>query len=129
VGYGKPHGIKGYHLYDISNHRLFTNHDVIFHEDSLLQGGASSSPPLLPISNSDSDYLVTNPLLSPTINLNSSQNAQNEPTIHLNSYSALGFESPSNKPSVCQPSLPIVPCQPILFRLMHLIDIAILTYL
>jgi len=43
VGYGDPLGIKGYHLYEPSTRQLFTSHDVIFYEESLLTREASLS--------------------------------------------------------------------------------------
>ena len=78
MDYGESHNIKRYRLFDISNHYLFTSHDVIFHEDSLLHGRASSSTPSLLIFDSDIDYLVHNYLLTSTINLKSSQSDQIE---------------------------------------------------
>ncbi|KAF7129967.1 hypothetical protein RHSIM_Rhsim10G0068300 [Rhododendron simsii] len=47
---GYPYGRKGYRLYDLGSHKVFTSHGVIFHQDHFPFSGSveTSSPPVLP---------------------------------------------------------------------------------
>lgn len=47
---GYPYGQKGYRLYDLDSHKVFTSRDVIFQEDHFPFSSSveTSSPPFLP---------------------------------------------------------------------------------
>jgi hypothetical protein len=111
VGYGEPHGVKGYRLYHPETRRLFFTRDVIFSEDQLLSKSGTQVPVTASSpsqSTADDFYLVLDQLSIPALTILPHQPAPNEQPMPKQLKQADQPAIQSTIPPHIRPSTPLV---------------------